>query len=335
MTGTLGIGVIGLGVGEQHARAFAAHPACRLAALCDRDAATLDRVAADFPGVRRHARAEELIDDPAVAVVSIASNDDDHHAQIVRALQAGKHVFSEKPLCLREDELREIRDAWRASRGLRLSTNTVLRRSPRFRWIRDTVAGGGLGRLYLVEADYVYGRLHKLTDGWRGRVPGYSVTLGGGIHMVDLVLWVARQRPAEVVACASNLASRETAYQGNDLVVALLRFDDGVLAKIGANFASVHPHFHRFVAYGTEGTFENGLDAGRLWRSRSPEVAAEVIDAPYPGVTKGELIPAFVAAVLGDGDPDVPEDDVFATMAVCLAIDRSVRERQPVAVNYD
>jgi len=335
MTSTpLGVGVIGLGVGEQHARAFAAHPDCRVVALADHDGAKLAQVALGFPDAKCYSTAEALLDDPAVTVVSVASNDNDHHPQIISALKAGKHVFSEKPLCLHEQELAEIHRAWAVAGQVRLSTNTVLRRSPRFQFIKQAIEAGVMGRLYAVEADYVYGRLHKLTQGWRGRIPGYSVTLGGGVHMVDLVLWVSGERPVEVVAYGSNLASRDTAYRGNDHVVALLRFASGLIAKVASNFASVHPHYHRVVVYGTDATFENDLGAARLWRSRTPGVDPERVDAPYPGVAKGALIPAFVDAVLERGEPDVPEADVFATMAVCLAIDAAARERRPVTVRY-
>lgn len=334
-----GVGVIGLGVGEQHVHAFASHPDCRLVAVCDRNPAQLTAVAQRIPACRHYSRADDLIDDPEVAIVSVASNDDDHYRQVLRALRNGKHVFSEKPLCLTATELNDIRAAWHRANGARLSTNTILRRSPRFRWLRDAVASGALGTVYCVEADYVYGRLHKLTDGWRGRIPGYSVMLGGGIHMVDLLLWVTGQRPTEVVGYASGLASRHTSFQGSDLALALLRFDNGLVAKIGANFASVHPHFHRFLVYGTKATFENvpgaPNDPARLWVSRDPLEPPQVIDAAYPGIGKGDLIPEFVDAVYGRGRPGIDEDEVFAAVAVCLAIDQSIRERRAVTVNYE
>jgi predicted dehydrogenase len=196
-----------------------------------------------------------------------------------------------------------------------------------------------LGRVYCIEADYVYGRLSKLTEGWRGRIPGYSVMLGGGIHMVDLVLWITRERPVEVMAYGSGLASRGTTFSGNDLVLALLRFDSGLTVKVGANFASVHPHFHRVVVYGTEATFENSPEAssspGRLWRSRDAQEPPIPVTAAYPGVGKGDFIPAFLDAVLGRGEPHVQEDELFAAVSVCLAIDQSVADRRPVAVEYD
>jgi predicted dehydrogenase len=325
--------VIGLGVGEQHARAFAAHPACRVTALCDREPTKLEALASAFPGARRYARAEDLINDPSLSIVAVASQDDDHYRQVVRALEAGKHVFSEKPLCLRADELCDIERAWRAS-GRRLSTNTVLRRSARFRWLQQAVRAGRLGRLFSIEADYVYGRLHKLVNGWRGRIPNYSVTLGGGIHLVDLMLWIADERPVEVVAVGSDCASRGSGFSGNDLVTALLRFNSGLVAKVGANFASVHPHYHRIIVYGTDATFENTPSGdARLWTSRDPQQPPEPVTAS-PVVGKGDLIPAFVDAVLGRGEPDVSEGDVFAAVSVCLAIDRAAAERRAVPVDY-
>lgn len=339
MVKPIGVGVIGMGVGEQHVHAFAAHPDCRLVAVCDRNPVQLAAVAHRIPRCRYYDRADDLIDDPEVAIVSVASNDDDHYVQVIRALRNRKHVFSEKPLCLKSNELRDIRETWRRANGVRLSTNTILRRSPRFRWLKNAIADGKLGTIYCVEADYVYGRLHKLTDGWRGQIPGYSVMLGGGIHMVDLLLWITGQRPREVMAYASGLASRHTSFQGNDLALALLSFDSGLTAKIGANFASVHPHFHRFIVYGTEATFENtpgdSTVPGRLWTSRDPAQPPQVVDAPYPGIGKGDLIPAFVDAVCGRGLPGINEEEVFAAISVCLAIDKSIQERRAVAVNYE
>jgi predicted dehydrogenase len=340
MTARLGVGVIGLGVGEQHARAFAAHPDCELVALCDMNAAKLNQVAAAFPGARRYARAADLIDDPGVRIVSVASNDDHHAEQIVRALRLGKHVFAEKPLCLKRGDLREIVRAWREARGARLTTNTLLRRSPRFRWLKDAIGAGRLGKVYCIEGDYVYGRLHKLTSGWRSEIPDYSVMLGGGIHVVDLALWLSESRPVEAVAYGSSLGSAHTAFRGTDLALALLRFENGVLARIGANFASVYPHFHRVVVHGTEATFENLPAAvsptARLWQARDGGPPPEEVDSPYPAVQKGALVPAFVDAVTGRGAADVTEEDVFACVATCLAIEQSMQEGgRPIAIEHE
>ena len=64
--------------------------------------------------------------------------------------------------------------------------------------MKKLIAEGVFGNIYYIEADYNYGRLKKLTHGWRSKVPNYSVTLGGGIHMLDLVLWITKFKPEDV-----------------------------------------------------------------------------------------------------------------------------------------
>ena len=126
--GELKAAVIGLGVGEQHAEAFAEHPGSRLVGVCDLDPDRAARVAQRF-GVPAHTTdADRLLTDPEIDVVSICTYDDAHAAQTVRALTHGKHVMVEKPVCLSRDEARRIRAALAAS-GRRLTSN-LLRRQP-------------------------------------------------------------------------------------------------------------------------------------------------------------------------------------------------------------
>jgi predicted dehydrogenase len=334
MSKHLGVGVIGLGVGEQHAAAFDRHPDCRLVALCDQDEARLHSVAAGYPGVRCHARAEDLISDQDVAIVAVASYDQDHAGHILGALEVGRHVFSEKPMCVSESEADAIREALARRPGLRLSSNTILRMSPRFRALRQEIADGRMGRVYYAEADYNYGRLHKLTEGWRGRNPHYSVMLGGGIHMIDLLLWLVGSEVVEVSGYGNSLAGRAagSAFQGNDLAVGLLRFADGTVGKVAANFGCVYPHFHRLSVYGTEATFENALPHALRYTSRDPGRAPEQVADGYPGMGKGDLIPSFVDALLGREQSIVDEKDVFSALSVCFAIDRAIASGRPEAV---
>ena len=325
-------GVIGLGVGEQHVEAYEAHPDCEVTALCDFDAERLRDVAGRYPGRRLTTEATELLDDPEIDVVSIASWDNFHHDQIRLAIENGKHVFAEKPLVLHEQHAREIHAALRERPGIQLSTNVPLRRSPRFMALRDRVAAGELGRLYYLEADYEYGRVHKIIDGWRGDLDFYSVVLGGGVHVIDLLLWLTGDRVIEVTAYGNRIATEGTKFGYDDLVAALLRFQSGVVAKVTCNFASVHPHFHSLELWGTEGSFINGLDSAAIWkRSANGPVETPVHDA-YPGVHKGALINEFLDSILGRGASPVASDEVFDALSVCFAIDRSALRSEPVRV---
>ena len=330
----LRVGVIGLGVGEQHVAAFQSHPECRVVAVADPDAAKRSRAKDKWPCIKICERASDVTDDPAIDLVCVASPDDAHFCQIARSLENGKHVFAEKPLCTNERETQRIWEILSRAPRLRLSSNTVLRRSPRFADLRRRIIAGDLGEVYLVEADYNYGRLWKLTEGWRGRIAEYSVMLGGGIHMADLILWLIGSRVSQVHAYGTGISSRGSNFTGSDLVVATLRFDDGRLGKIAANFGCVEPHFHRVLVYGTKGTFENGRGEATIYRSRDPNEMPEKLGTAYPGVAKGALIPSFIDAVRQRARPDVDENEVFAAMAVCHAIDRSLAECSPARVAY-
>lgn len=327
-------GIIGLGVGEAHIAGYEAGGRCKVVALCDRDPARRAAAMKKYPEIRICENDGDLLRDPEIDVVSIASYDDCHHAQIVAALRQNKHVFVEKPLCLHEEEAREIRNLLNAKPHLKLSSNVILRKSPRFMELRGMIADGKLGELFHIEGDYNYGRLHKITEGWRGDLDFYSVVLGGGIHLIDLFLWLTGDRVTEAAACGNRISSRGSKFRYNDMVVCILKFASGMTGKLGVNFGCVQPHFHNLAVYGTSGTFVNGRDCGLLYRSRDSETAPAALYSAYPGMHKGDLIASFVDAVLDHVEPEVTADDVFRAMSVCFAIERASRESAWITVDY-
>jgi predicted dehydrogenase len=328
-------GIIGLGVGEQHIAGYREHPDADVVAICDFDEQRLAEVAGRNPELRAEPAADALLDDPEIDVVSICSYDQFHFEQAERALASGKHVFVEKPLCQHEGQARAIAGLLRANPALRLSSNLPLRRSPRFVELRERLAAGELGRLYYAEGDYDYGRLWKITEGWRGDVADYSVVLGGAVHLVDLLLWLTGEQVTEVTGTAGNqIASAGSKFSDDDLVVALLRFESGAVAKIGANFGCVHPHFHGLRLYGTDGTFVNGLPDATLWRRGDGDYVSEPVPTAYPGVAKGVLLHSFVDAILNGARPAVTEHEVFEALAVCFAIERARRNGAPTPVGH-
>ena len=62
-----------------------------------------------------------------------------------------------------------------------------------------------MGNIYLYEASYDYGRIHKITSGWRGEIDNYSVMHSGGIHLIDIILWLSNQKIIEVNAISTKL----------------------------------------------------------------------------------------------------------------------------------
>jgi len=325
--------VIGLGVGAQHAEIYARRPDCELAALCDISAEKLAEVGPRFPKASRTTDAAQVLADPSIQIVSIATYDDCHHGQVIVALENGKHVFVEKPLCLKRREFNDIKSALARHPELFLSSNLILRKSPRFVELRQLIRAGALGEIYCVEGDYLYGRLEKIVSGWRGRIDDYSVMHGGGIHLIDLLLWLVGQPIVEVSAVGNALAARGSGFRYNDLVVSLLRFQSGAVGKVSANFGCVRPHFHALTIYGTKATYVNGAEAALLYTSRDPKVEPQRLTSAYPGTHKGDLIDSFVDAIQGGPPPEVTAREVLQAMAVSLAIDESVQQGGPVQLD--
>jgi predicted dehydrogenase len=262
--------------------------------------------------------------DPAISIVVIATHDADHAEQVLAALRAGKHVFVEKPICTTADELRAIQVALDSDPSLVLSSNLVLRKEPRFLELKRRIDAGELGTPYLLEGSYDFGRFEQLTSGWRGRFPSYSVMHGGGIHLIDLLLWLKGSPVAEVFAYASDVASRGSAFKGNDLVCATLTFQDGSLGRVTANFASVAPHHHRLAVFGTQGTFvQDHLGAGYI-RSRDSKTAVIGDVHGYPIAEKSAHVADFLGTVMDGTANPVPAEEVLRAMAVSVAIEQSV-----------
>lgn len=338
---TLGVAVIGLGIGEQHARMYASLPQCEVRALVDLDPGRARRLAAEFPGSRALGDFDEAIGDGDIDVVSIASFDEAHFAQVVAALAAGKHVFVEKPLCRTASELSDIRRALQARPDLHLASNLVLRGADLYRWLRAEIASGAFGDIYAFDGDYLYGRLHKITDGWRGDSEGYSVMLGGGIHMIDLLLWLTGQRPDRVQAAGSNLATRDSRFRYDDFTAATLTFPSGLVARITANFACMHPHQHVVRIFGTRKTFVLDDAGPRLLEHRDPPERGAPIAWARPvtlattPADKGVLIPGFVQGIASgaparNGDLDATLDAI----AIAAACDEAAASAKPVSINY-
>lgn len=325
-------GIIGLGVGEQHIAGYQSHSECEVVALADISKQRCAELRKKYPRIKVTDDPNKLLDDPEIGVVSIASYDDAHVEQILRALKNKKHVFVEKPVCLNEQEARKIRRALKKNPQLKISSNLILRKSPRFQWLKNQIASGKLGKVYYLEGDYLYGRLHKITTGWRGKIDCYSVTYGGGIHMIDLLLWLTSDQVVEVAAYGNQISSKGTQFKYNDMVVCILKFKSGMIGKMSVNYGCVHPHHHALSVFGTNGTFRNEFGCASLFKER--EAAPQKIKEAYPGVKKGALIPSFVNLILRGTPAEVSTEDVFKTMSVCFAIEKAMHQGKPIKVNY-
>jgi len=332
----LNVGVIGLGVGMKQARAFAAHPHCAVTHVCDFDEKKLADVCNLLPNCRISTDADKLLQDESLDVVSVASYDNYHYSQVLMALQSRKHVFVEKPLCLHREEAVDIYEYLSRNPSLRLSSNLNLRTCPRFINLRESVQAGDTGEIFYVEGDYLWGRIGKLTDGWRKDMDYYSIIHGAAVHVIDLIVWILGVCPVRVYATGNQIATQGTEFRYNDFAVLLLEFENGMIAKIASSGGCVHPHFHRLTVYGKKSTFIHDITGVKWIMSADGEEKLRDVEGDYPAwERKGLLIASFVDSILDSGQqPLVSSQDVFQTMSICYSAERSMVEKQPVLINY-
>jgi len=338
---SLGIAVVGLGIGEQHARMYATLPSCKVKLLVDLDRSRAEGLAMDFPGSDAGSDFAHVLERDDIDVVSIASFDDAHFGQVMRSLSAGKHVFVEKPLCRTAEELAQIRAVLAAKSSQHLASNLVLRGADLYRWLRTEIASGAFGDVFAFDGDYLYGRLHKITEGWRGETADYSVMLGGGVHMIDLMLWLTGQRPLSVYAVGNRICTRGTPVQYDDFTAATMTFASGMIGRITANFGCIHRHQHIVRIFGTRKTFVLDDAGPRLMTARDPvtpglQVApVEPISLAAKPAHKGALIPAFIDGIISCSPPHTTElNATLDAIAVAAACDEAVVSSSSVKIKY-
>jgi len=327
------VGVVGLGVGEQHARAINANPHCKLECVYDLDFERAHQIAEKMSECGVANSYSELLS--KVDAVSIASFDDDHYSQIMEAISVGKHVFVEKPVCRTLAELRAVKAAWMSAGGrLKFRSNLVLRAAPLYLWLKQRIDSGDFGRIYSFDGDYLYGRLHKITEGWRKNVTDYSVMEGGGIHLVDLMLWLTKERPSLATAAGNAICTEGTDFRYNDFTAATFEFPSGMISRITANYGCVHRHQHAMRIFGTKATFLYDDQGPRWFSTRDPAISHNTISLSALPSSKGDLISSFVKAIIEDTDDRASTESFFDGISLCVAADRAAITGMRERINY-
>ena len=148
----IGIGVVGYGYwGPNLVRNLAETRGVELRSVCDLSAERLALARARHPQIRALSSAAELIDDPGVDAVVIATPVSRHFDLALRALKAGKHVLVEKPLTATAEEARQLIDE-AARRRLQLMVDHTFVYTGAVRRIRDLVRQGSLGEIYYYDS---------------------------------------------------------------------------------------------------------------------------------------------------------------------------------------
>lgn len=268
---------------------------------------------------------DEILNNPDVSVVVIVSRNQHHASQTLAALQAGKHVFVEKPMALTEDECRSISQAVPAF-GKQLTVGFNRRYAPS----------------YLRLKEHLKKRTAPAVLNCRINSPGISgsywmadpaiggAILGEACHFVDLMYWLLDSEPVEVFAASFPTSMKDPIGQNN--LVATFSFADGSVGSLTYSTVGSRTSGGERVEIFAPGVgahaenFRESVVRTGVASKRSSWFAEKGYDAQMQ---------AFFASLRRGQPPEITvRDGVRATLG-CLRMLQSAREHMPCPLDLD
>jgi predicted dehydrogenase len=265
---------------------------------------------------------DEVLADPAVDAVLLATPHSLHMDQVVASAAAHKQVFCEKPLALRRNHAERMFGACRTA-GVVLAVGHNRRFWPSMTALREIAASGELGTILHVEGHNSNENSEKVTEGWRllpEESPGGGLT-GAGLHVLDA--FVSLLGPARQAYARFN--SREAGPPPRDSAILALDFANGATGLLATVRAT--PFYWRVHLFGTLGSAEV-LDETTLVLRKSGR-SAQTMNFAAINILSAEL-DAFADAVERKQSFPVPESDVLATLSAFEAALASMQQGIPV-----
>ena len=265
----LGIGVVGAGrwANWAHLPGWVRDERCRLVAVCDSELERAQRAAAEFGADVAVADYRELLKRDDIDIIDVVTRDTEHFEINCAAIQAGKHVLSEKPVAHDYRDVRMVADL-AVSKGLKTKVGFTFRYSPAVRYLKDMLDRGDLGTPFIYNAYEQNSQwldpMSPLRSGERvGDGPIRVASLEGyGAPVIDIGHWYMGSDLTAVVGTMRNfIPERMIAATGkmaraniDDADVFIGEFASGAFCSVQTSFVTVgnYPGIEVRV-YGSEG----------------------------------------------------------------------------------
>jgi predicted dehydrogenase len=296
------LGQVGVGQwGKNLARNFAA--LAELAWVCDIDRSQHAGLAEQYPSSRITSSVDELLADDSVEAVVIATPVPTHYELARRALEAGKHVFVEKPPAMRAADLEELCEL-AEERGRVLMPGHLLLYHPAVEKLKQIVDSGELGDVL-----YVYGNRQNLGTFRTNENALWSL----GVHDLSVLLHLLEEEPSEVRAQGNAFLTGGV----EDVVFCYLRFPSGKMAHMHLSWLDPHK-IRRITVVGNDkmAVFDDmerdrKITVYENWRTRTGSIYSPKVDAIEPLRRESQH---FLRLVAGDGDPHKAAREAIAVV---------------------
>ncbi len=348
MPKTYGFGIIGAGfIGEFHAQAIQQLPSARLVAACARSDKSVAKFAEKFPQAKMYRDYADMLKDPAVDIVTIATPSGSHMEPAVAAARAGKHVIVEKPIEITLDRIDRILEAHDKA-GTKIGGIFNGRFTETAQMFKQAVTANRFGRLTFGMAYGPWWRDQSYYDegGWKGtqQYDGGGALMNQGIHTIDMLQWL--MGPVKSVqAFAATLAHKRIEVE--DTGSAAVEFANGALGTIACTTSMWPGHFRIVEVAGDEGSVAMADSAFFFWKFRNETAEDEKIRkerVAFPAVSTGASSPGaglsceghrrnfaeFLDALGHNRRPLIDGQEARKGVEIILAIYESARRRKAV-----
>jgi myo-inositol 2-dehydrogenase/D-chiro-inositol 1-dehydrogenase len=334
MTRKVKIAVIGTGrMGSVHVRNIVRQiPEAELVAVCDIRLDVAQAVADEF-GIQRVVKDyHELLSDPDIEAILIATSTDTHAFIMKDVAASGKHIFCEKPLALELDKIDDALEEVKRT-GVKLQVGFNRRFDKSYQRVREMVASGEIGRpciLHIVNRDPDFPSMDFL------RVSG-GMFLDLGIHDLDMIRFQMGE-VEEVYATGAVLLNEELKEFGDiDTGLILVKFVNGAMGTIDNSRKAVYGYDQRLEVFCSNGTamMENEKETVAIMGNRNGFTSAK---PPYFFMQRYapcyvEEVRQFIECVRDDKPTPTTGADGKAAVVLGYAAIRSLREKRPVKVS--
>ncbi|HUV06219.1 MAG TPA: Gfo/Idh/MocA family oxidoreductase [Spirochaetia bacterium] len=336
MGNKLGVLVIGTGwVSGEHIKAYMKNPHTEIRGLCDIDIEKAEgvkrrlgldcRVSGDY---------RDLVAWEAIDVVSVCTVHRFHYEQARAALEAGKHTMVEKPLCIRFDHLRELREL-AVKTKLKTAVGFVARWYSAIKGLKKMVDAGAIGEPFYLESGY----WHEVAAGWKSSAKEAGTSLlTGGCHSVDMIRYFQKPGVEATEVFAYSLGpKRRPDYTYDPTVALMVRFDNGSIGVVGTSLEANMPYVFHLQVLGTQGA----VHGPRIY---SESLLGEEAFMNVPGVYPDshdvvhhpfdEELDYFIDCIVQDREPMISIQDAYKTYEITFAAEHSAKTGKPVSLPF-
>lgn len=281
---TVNCALVGFGQwGRELAATLGRLPEANLVAICDDYDVMLRRAQRDVPQASRHADYREVLDNPDVQAVLVATPTHQHRAIALDALAAGKNVYCEAPIASTMEDAKALARAARDASSQIFQVGQLYRSNPQHRSVFQFIRSGAIGQPAMARAQWHTKQSWRRTSPSRERERAlnwrldHDVSIGlmgeEGLHQLDVAFWILGALPTAVTGFGQTMLWND-GREVPDTVQAVFEFPNGTHLLYDATLASSYDDAYELFF---------GSDSTVIFREKGKAWMFKEVDAPMLG----------------------------------------------------